>query len=424
MAEAISTGKKWRTILTLVLSALGILFFIFQTLAVGAFWLISLLDAQQSMTESLSMGLLLWSSILSGLLLLPVFLLSINHFRGKDPPEWLDTGQPVFAKIIKWLIIVWPSIVLLGWLIVDRPSMAAFLLGPINILVAGIPVLWIYRAGQSKLNGGSQIRKWRIFGFSLTIMPVVVIIVELVAILILGTMGFLWLVYRFSVNPQFEMEVMTIVDQVVIAGDDLNMIIQLLKPTLLQPSVIVWVLAIFAGIIPLIEEILKPLALWALAGREISSQEGFVGGLLCGAGFALMENILYFTTIVLAEDWLFMAIGRAGTGVLHMLASGLVGWGLANAWRDGKWKFLAVTTFCAILLHGLWNAIALGSGILSIFTFGQEITLFQTIIFNLPMIFMLIFSALSMFLINRYLRRKDNHRTDSILETIPDGKNT
>lgn len=423
MTEAITTEKKWRPILTLVLSALGILFFILQTLALGVFWLMSLLDAQQSMTESLSIGLLVWSSILSGLLLLPVFLLSFYHIRGKDTPGWLDTSQPVFAKIIKWLIFVWPLIVFLGWLIIDSPSMAVFLLGPINILVAGIPVLWIYQAGQSKLYGGSQIRKWRIFGFSLTILPVVIIIAELIAILILGTMGFLWLIYRFSVNPQFELEVMTIIDQVVIAGDDLDMIIQLLEPTLLQPSVIVWVLAIFAGIIPLIEEILKPLALWALAGREISPQEGFVGGLLCGAGFALMENILYFTTIVLAEDWLFMAIGRAGTGVLHMLASGLVGWGLANAWRDGKWKFLAVTTFCAILLHGLWNAVALGSGILPIFTVGQEITLLQTIIFNLPMIFMLIFSALSMFLINRYLRRNENHRTDIILETNPEIKN-
>ncbi len=46
------------------------------------------------------------------------------------------------------------------------------------------------------------------------------------------------------------------------------------------------VLAVISGIVPLIEEILKPIALWSLVGKDLTDQEGFVAGLLSGAGFA------------------------------------------------------------------------------------------------------------------------------------------
>ena len=77
----------------------------------------------------------------------------------------------------------------------------------------------------------------------------------------------------------------------------------------------------------------------ALAGKGLTDQEGFVAGLLCGAGFALLENLLYFMNVGTAEEWLFMVIGRAGTGVLHMFGSALMGWGLARTWREGKGGF-------------------------------------------------------------------------------------
>ena len=99
-----------------------------------------------------------------------------------------------------------------------------------------------------------------------------------------------------------------------------------------------------------------------------------------------------------------MAIGRAGTGVLHMLASGLVGWGLAQAWRNKKWLFLGAMTLGAIVLHGLWNIIALITGIAPIFMVGSQLTLSQTLLFNTPMLFLLILSVAALFLINRHLR--------------------
>lgn len=428
MQEIQTSKNNWRVVLALGISALGVLYFLIQALSLSAFWLISRVNYQGDLTQTISMGLLVWSSILSALCLLPAFLLSLYQLRGQAIPRWLDTRRPAIRKIVMWIILAWPVLVFMGWLVADRPSLAIFLLGPINVLVAGLPVLWIYNAAQSKLEGGSQLRKWRIFGFSLTLMPVLVILFELLALLILGGFGGLWLAFRFSVDPQFEQQVMEVLSQLMPLGNDLDAILAYLEPYIQQPPVIFWALAIFGGIMPMIEEIIKPLALWTLAGRKISSQEGFVGGLLCGAGFALIENVLYFTTAIMAEDWLFLAVGRAGTGVLHMLASGLVGWGLARAWRDGKWVFLGLTTLGAFILHGLWNALSLVLGVLPLYILGNEPSLGQTLLFYVPVFGLLLLSIFGMILINRNFRNQnrqvtlgDEDRLHSAENTSPEG---
>jgi hypothetical protein len=416
MTEPRTPSKDWRVILTLVISALGILYFVVQAFALGIFGLTSLLDSVTGLPESLSISLLFWTSILGGLLLIPLLLMSVYRLRGDPPPGWLDTSQPGFGKWMRWVIFAWPAVVFLGWLVAGRGNLAVFLLGPINVLVAGLPVLWIFLTAQKGLSGGSPMRKWRIFGFSITLLPVIVIIAELFAMLFLAGVGGIWLMLRVSANPSMEREITYLINQITILGEDVDAIIQFLEPFLMQPSVLFWVLAIFAGVIPILEEILKPLALWTLAGRQITPQEGFVGGVLCGAGFALMENVFYFTTVLLAEDWLFMAIGRAGTGVLHMLASGLMGWGLAVAWQKGKLGFLGLTTFSAFVLHGLWNAFALISGLAPFLVLDNEPTLVQMLVFYFPVILLLVVSVIGLVLINQHLRKVQNETLPLVME--------
>lgn len=404
MAANNEMRNKGRDIILLVISALGVLYFLAQAFTLGVVWLITLVDTQSGLVESISVGLLVWSSILAGLLLGPMIILSVYRLRRQPLPAWLDTRQPAYRKSVFWVILIWPIIVAIGWFIAGMPPLAVFLLGPINLLVAGLPILWVYHAAQRDLEGGSQLRKWGILGFSLTVMPALIIVLELIAIVIMAGFGGIWLAYRFSVDPQIERELMFLFNRIMVLGDDLEAIVQFLEPYFMQPSVIFWVMAIFAGIMPIIEEVFKPLALWFFAGRKITLQEGFVGGLLCGAGFALMENVLYFTTVTLPEDWLFMAIGRAGTGVLHMLASGLVGIGLAKAWRDGNWFFLILTSGFAFILHGFWNAVALVSGILPVLV-DTEITFWQNLLYHSPLFVLLILSAIGMILLNRTLRK-------------------
>ena len=422
MAEIRTPGKDWPTLLTLAVSALGILFFIVQTISLGLFWLISILDPAAGLPESVPLGLLFWTSILGGLLLIPLLLLSIYKIQGKAIPGWLDIHNPTLAKALRWVILIWPVVVLLGWLITSYERLAVLFLGPINVLVAGLPILWVYQAAQRGLSGGSQMRKWRIFGFSITLLPVVVILVELLALALLGGAGIVWLGIRVYGDPMLEQQISQLSDQVMLFGQDFDAIIQFLEPILLKPSAIFIAVAIFGGIIPIVEEVIKPAALWTLAGSKITPQEGFVGGLLCGAGFALMENVFYFTTVLMAEEWIFMAIGRAGTGVLHMLASGLVGWGLAAAWSKGKWALLALTTLGAFILHGLWNALALVSGVVPLLILDAEPTPGQMLLSYAPVIVLLLISIAGLILINRHLRQDVQESTPETRESrVEDG---
>ena len=402
--------KTWKTTLSLILSGLGILYFLGQTLVLALVWLSLIITPVPGFSQGSMLGLLVWSSILSAIILLPIFLITLYQQLGKPIPHWLDTDRPLIHKITWWSLVIWPLLVLFGWLISGNQTLSIWLLGLINVLIAGIPVLWIYHAAQRKLQGGSQIRKWRIFGFSLTVLPTVILVVELIAILGLLIMGGLFFAFQFSTTPGLEQELTQFFDSIMSQTADPDALLAQVEPYLRQPAVIFVILAIFAGIMPLIEELLKPLALWTLAGRKISPQEGFVGGLLCGAGFALMENILYFSTMVTAEDWLLLAVGRAGTGVLHMLASGLAGWGLARAWRDGKWGFLIVTTLTSVILHGLWNALALLSGIAPILLGNdiENVNFWQTLLYNSPVLVLLILSGFMLGFLNKRFRKQVN----------------
>jgi len=398
--------KNWQLVLSLVLSALGILYFLIQSLALGVLWLTEIVTAQADMTQAVSIGLLAWASILGGILLLPVLLLNIYSLRDQPIPSWLDTSRPTISKIVRWLIVVWPIVVFLGWLAAGSPRTAAFLLGPINVIAAGLPVLWTYTTAQWKLETGPQLRKWRIFGLSLVVTPILAIFVELITMLLLILIATLWMTYRIAIDPTLEYTLNFIFNKVLLAGEDLEILFQQLKPYLLQPAVIFWTAAVFGGIIPIIEEVIKPLALWSLAGSKLTPREGFIGGILCGAGFALLENVLYTSTFIVAEDWLFMTIGRAGTAALHMLGSGLIGWGLAKGWREGKWAFQVLMTLIAILLHGIWNVLSLISGVAPLYLYGSDPTFWQSFVFYTPLIALFIIFTASLFLIRRYFYKQ------------------
>ena len=399
-----SPEKRWQTILALILSALGILYFLLQAFGIGIYWLVSLFDSQTGTVENISNNLLVWASLLSALLLAPILWLSINQLRGKPAPSFLDGHKPWIKVVILISVLVWPAVIALGWLIAGHPGVAVYVLGPVNILVAVIPVVWAYFLAQRKLAAGPIARKWRIFGFSLTVTPVLTIIAEIFVLIAAGILVLVLVVIIASIFPTFGQTLSEFSDQLSNLRT-LGITDEMVNEWITHPLVIFGVLAVTSGIIPLIEEILKPIALWSLAGKDLTDQEGFVAGLLSGAGFALMENLLYFTNVITSQDWLTMAIGRAGTGVLHMFGSGLVGWGLARAWRKGKWPFLALMLVLAVITHGIWNALAMIGGVGPELAFGPDATVGQQILFYLPLLFLLLLQILILYLINRRFQK-------------------
>jgi RsiW-degrading membrane proteinase PrsW (M82 family) len=411
MTTTQSPVKRWQTILALIFSALGFVYFLVQALFVSGLWLVSLIDSQTGLAEAVPNGLLVWASLLSALLLVPAFLISLNDLRNKPAPAWLDGQRPWLRWLLLAAIVIWPLMIGLGWLVSGRPGLAVYLLGPINILVAGIPVVWVYALAQRKLRAGSIGRKWRVFGFSLTLGPVMIVLAELIVLAILGVLVLGLVVVLAAINPALSQQLESLSQQLS-SAQDVDVILQVIEPYLKRPVVIFGLLAVMSGFVPLIEEILKPLALWSMAGRDLSDQEGFVAGLLSGAGFALMENLLYFTNVASAEDWLFMVIGRTGTGVLHMFGAGLVGLALVRAWRDGEWLRLGWMTALAVVFHGIWNAFALLGGLGPSLVYEGMPTMGQEVLFYLPLILLLLIEIGALVLINRRLR-KDQSPSES-----------
>lgn len=152
-------------------------------------------------------------------------------------------------------------------------------------------------------------------------------------------------------------ELSILADRLRQAGNSPQLIAHIISPYLKDPLVIFSAFTFAAVIVPLIEEAIKPLGVWFLAGSRLTPAEGFTAGILCGAGYALVESLTLSADS--GNDWVSLVFARIGTAVVHILTSGLTGWALASAWREKRYFRLGVTYLGAVLLHGLWNGLTM-----------------------------------------------------------------
>jgi RsiW-degrading membrane proteinase PrsW (M82 family) len=122
-----------------------------------------------------------------------------------------------------------------------------------------------------------------------------------------------------------------------------------------------------AVLVPAIEEIFKPVGVWLFAGK-LSPAQGLTLGALSGAGYGLIETVGVTTQ---TSEWASLLFSRIGTGLLHITTSALMGAAIVLAWRERRYLRLLGTYLLAMLLHGLWNSLAI------IFTFSTIAELFE-----------------------------------------------
>jgi RsiW-degrading membrane proteinase PrsW (M82 family) len=133
--------------------------------------------------------------------------------------------------------------------------------------------------------------------------------------------------------------------------------IELLAPFITSPGVMAVVLIYIALLVPAVEEIFKPIGVWLFARKLDSASQGFALGALSGAGYALIETI--GVSGQQASDWAEILFSRIGTGLLHITTSALVGAAIVLALRERRYMRLLGSYLFAVLLHGLWNALAM-----------------------------------------------------------------
>jgi hypothetical protein len=125
------------------------------------------------------------------------------------------------------------------------------------------------------------------------------------------------------------------------------------ETVILQPGTLYLAMLFGALVVPLVEELFKPVGVWLLAGSKPTPAQGFVAGLLSGAGYALFENFSLGASA--GDDWAIIVVARIGTSLIHILTTGLTGWALSLAWREKRYFRLALSYFVAVAIHGLWN---------------------------------------------------------------------
>jgi len=244
-------------------------------------------------------------------------------------------------------LAAYSEINLVAWLIL--PVATLFVIVPPILLVMGI--------GSKGLDPGPRWRFAATVGTGMTVGPLIIIGLEL-SVLVMSII--LWAVYVAVFNPDLLNQLESLAAMVDMATSE-DAIISLLSPYLTSPIVITAALGYIAVIVPLIEETLKPLAVWIFASRIETPAQGFVLGMVSGASFALIESLN--ASADGTTNWPFIVGVRAGTSLLHMAVSGMVGWGIVSAFREKKYGRLAGSYLSAILIHGLWNACAIGAGI-------------------------------------------------------------
>lgn len=283
-----------------------------------------------------------------GLLTLPGLILSYRSISGKASP--VSSHIPVSFLAVACLF---PLALALG-VLSSQFNLLPSLLQPIAHVVAAVtPMIFMSIYVFRQLPHIPWRRFWGQFSAGLWLSPLVALFLEMLTAipLLILLFGYLWteldtreLLEPLTTNPQ-------------LAEGYLE---AQLEAALNQPALIITAIVYVTVLVPLLEEVVKTIAVWPLLRRGIQPVYGFVGGVIAGGAYGIFEA---FFLAQPGDDWLPLMVARAGATCMHMFTTGMAGLGLAVARSEKNWKLALRYYLLAVLLHGLWNLAALGLGL-------------------------------------------------------------
>lgn len=300
----------------------------------------------------LSTGVL---AITISLLNVPTLVTSIRSIRKGYTQQSM---RPQFQNA-SYLIALWLLMVAGGYFII-REGSRTFYLAPLTVAAVIVPVWWLIEFSRKGLLRSTKLREWGTLTIGLTITPIVIIIIEITLVLITSIV----VIIALGLRPDFSNQLFSLLGKMNLnrggIGDVEKIPHELMKRPFISTAIFLTV-GLFA---PLVEEIIKPMAIWFLLTRPLKEHEGFSLGLISGGAFSLLESAGMVIQMDI-QHWLIAIILRAATGVLHIGLSGLVGYGLARSWNQKQYGRGILYIISAVILHGAWNSLALLSGLFS-----------------------------------------------------------
>jgi hypothetical protein len=394
----------WPSVIQFVLSVLAI-FNLWGGAAIFAMMgLVSLILRNPSLAMPAPSFMLAASMALIGVLVAPSAFYAL--FRILDKPV---AQIPLrLQRIGRFLwpgvgVVLIPIVIFAGYGVVSLTRLDWLLLPPLHSLAIGLPVACLLYFTVHNLPLGSAQRGWGVFGSGLVLAPVLILILEAVAMVVFLILG----IFSIANQPQLVDQLRSLSQWLTANEPSQEAALQALAPFLFRPGVILAVLTFGAVVVPLIEELIKPIGVWLIVGRNLYPAAGFAAGALSGAGYGLFESLVLTSN---TDGWASLVVARVGTAVVHIITAAMMGWALALAWQRRRYLLLGAVYLLAVLMHGSWNAITLYFSFASL---GEM----QGVVVELPPIFKLADAApyallflamlglLIMFLANRRLAR-------------------
>ena len=346
-----SEGRRSPTtiqILMFVTALGGIAMAFLAAVALGGLGFIAAFDGDEfnALTE-------LWT--MAGALAVAVALAPAAYWSGRavfgvPPPQ---PSRPSGLWLVP--ILGYPGCLALGWLAHVRGA-APLVLGPLGLIgtacLSVILVAWLVRRLGPPI---TPLRAWGHFTIGLTAMPLTAMVLEFAVLLPLLLIVGVWLL----TSP--EGLVWTSALQQTAADPDLAL--QSAGEFFQSPFVLIGLYGYVGLAIPVIEELIKTMAVWPFLRRGLPAAEAFLGGALGGAGYALFEA-LFLTQP--GEAWIVTTIARIGATALHVFTAALTSYGLMQAFRRKRYAVAVGTFLAAMAMHGMWNLAAVTIGISSV----------------------------------------------------------
>jgi hypothetical protein len=353
----LSTRVKIYTIAQAVLSSLGLLTALPAAVILLVSGVMGAFGGAETAAQSGPILIYLWVVLLLALAYGYSLLLAIFRFLHKPAPQLPQKWKTPLLIAAALLFLV----ALLLAIISSQVPWLGLLSSPLILLLVLLPILLFVWIGAKNLSTGNRFRTWGNITFNFSITMPLIIFFELLLVLAIFMVVGVWL----SANPDLLNQLLAFQEQLTEGTLDPAELETIVFSFLQNPWVLNSALLVLSLLIPLMEEFFKPMALWFLAGKKLTPSQGFVGGLVAGACFALLESAGSIG-VPTEASWFVLLLGRTGTGLLHITLSGLVGWGFASLFYERNWGRALGNYLFAVLMHGTWNLFALLSGIIPV----------------------------------------------------------
>jgi RsiW-degrading membrane proteinase PrsW (M82 family) len=284
-------------------------------------------------------------------LLLPAAYYALVRLARKPPHHLAVEAVPTWA-----IISAWAACITLGALAVRFDLATVLFIPPLSVVATLLPIWLIARLAIHRLEHGSDLRGWGSLSLGTTAGPFLSTVLEGGFILLL-----LFLIVLAVLTSDALREALVQVARQIEAAPTEQALLRLLVPLFLDRRAVFVAFMTLCIVTPIIEEALKPIAVWLGAGRLSAPAQGFALGALCGAGFAAFESLM--ATASAGSDWATVVLLRAGTDIMHTTNAAFMGWALVLAWQEHRYVRLALVYLAAIVVHGSWNLLALTYGL-------------------------------------------------------------